>query len=466
VSSHLGLEKAFELLDRLKITVRTCANRAEQLARELHLHASRLDRQIDQQIKELEARVSDSTAELDALTQTRLQRLEAIYDRRKSSLLRAHTAARKHHLKLIESREGREINEVQRELLHTSRNLETEEKRAGLAFTNLQNDLAGHTETLVLLERRTRNAFRGYATFRRLLDSPAGMPGPDSATDENRLQEDLGASLARTERALRRFRFSPLPLLFSLLPPWFLVPLLVGGLAAAVPALPRFGFQAISWQQAGASLGVGLAGVFVVHLLGRLMSAGRAEAVATAVVRTRVLLGSVRHAAEAQHNRELERLRHEAESRTERLNQRWALALEEAEAMRKVAHRRLDEKWSRASAKNEQLFQRNRERLQQERNDHVGRLKNETETERRLFEESRTTQKNHFELNQQAHWQALETDWQDTLQSLYKTFAEANAEADRVFPAWGAPLWQHWTAPREFAAAAPFAKLQVDIEHG
>ena len=55
MSSHMGLEKTFELLDRLKSTVRTCANRADQLAREFNLYASRLDRQIDQDIKDLAA---------------------------------------------------------------------------------------------------------------------------------------------------------------------------------------------------------------------------------------------------------------------------------------------------------------------------------------------------------------------------------------------------------------------------
>ena len=323
MSSHLGLEKTFELLDRLKSTVRTCANRADQLAREFNLHASRLDRQIDQEIKELEARLSSSITELDTLLQTRQERLESNCDRRKSRLLRAHTAARKHHLKVIESREGRQINDVQSELLHTSRSQEAEQKRAVIAFTNLQNDLAGQRETWVELERRTRTAFRGYAAFRRLLDFPPATPGLNLAADENRLQEELGALLAQTKRTLRRFRISPLPFLFSLLPPWLLVLLLVGGHAAAVPALPRFGIQTFSWLQAGVSLTGCLGGVFVLHFLGRLMAGRMARTVATAIGRARFLLAASEHTAEAHYRQERQRVRHEAESRTEDLNQRW-----------------------------------------------------------------------------------------------------------------------------------------------
>jgi len=464
VSSYFGLEKTFELLDRLKSTIRTCANRADQLAREFNLQASRIDRQIDQEIRELEARFSSSISELDTLLQTRQERLESSHDRRKSGLLRAHTAARQHRLKMIESREGRQINEVQRELLNTSRNQEAEQKRADIAFTNFQNNLAGQREELAVWEHRTRNAFRGYAAFRRLLDAPPGPSALNLADDENRLQEELSALLAQTKRSLRRFRLSPLPFLFSLLPPWVLVLLLIGGLAAAVPALPRFGVQAFSWQQAVVSLAGCLGGVFVLHFLGRLMAGHRARTVATAIGQARFLLGASEHAAEAHYHQERERVRHETETRTADLNQRWTHAVEEAEAMRKLTQQRLDEKLSRASRKNEQLFQRGRERLQQERDEQAARSKAETEAERRRLEEFRSTRKKQFESNQQAQWRALEADWNDTLQPIYKTFADASADAGRVFPEWRAPVWQNWTAPRVFAAAAPFAHFEVELE--
>src|SRR5262249_27448637 len=193
------------------------------------------------------------------------------------------------------SREGRQINEVQRGLLHTSRNHETEQKRADVAYANFQNDLAGQREVLDDLERKTRNAFRGYAAFRRLLDTPPGRRAPDVAADENRLQEELSVLLAETKQTLRRFRLSPLPFLFSLLPPWALVLLLVGGNAAAVPLLPRFGVQNFSWPQAAISLAGCLAGVCVLHFLGRLMVGRKARDVATAIGRAHSILGAAEH---------------------------------------------------------------------------------------------------------------------------------------------------------------------------
>ncbi len=464
MSSLLGLEKTFELLDRFKSTVRTCADRAAQLEREFHLHASRLDREIGHEIKDLEARLALSIGEIDAWLQTRLARLESNHERRKSGLSRARAAAGKQRLKVIESREGRQINEVQRELLHTSRNLEREQKRAEIAYANFQNDLAGQREVLDDLERRTRNAFRGYTAFRRLLDAPSGRAGPDVAADEHRLQEELSALLAQAKQTLRRVRLSPVPFLFSLLPPWVLVLVLVGGNAAAVPLLPRFGVQNFSWQQAAISLAGCLAGACVLHFLGRLMAGPGARAVATAIGQARSLVGAAEHAAHTRHHQEIERLRREAETRTEALHQRWTHAVEEAAEMRKLTERRLDEKWSRASAKSEQLFRQHRDRLQRDHDEQALRLESETETERKRFEESRSTRRRQFESAQQADLQALETEWNGKLQSIDKTFADASAAADRTFPEWRAALWQNWTAPREFVAAGPFAHVEVDVQ--
>src|SRR6266480_4629878 len=123
-SSHLGFDKTLNLLDRLKSVVENCTTRADQLDQELRQNTSRLDWQFDQEVKDLELRLSQAGAEADGSFQTGKEQLESRHDQRKARMLRAQTAARKQHLKRIESREGRQINEVQRELLLTSRNHE------------------------------------------------------------------------------------------------------------------------------------------------------------------------------------------------------------------------------------------------------------------------------------------------------------------------------------------------------
>src|SRR5262249_35092070 len=151
--------------------------------------------------------------------------------------------------------------------------------------------------------------------------------------------------------------------------------------------------QNFSWQQAAISLAGCLAGVCVLHFLGRLMVGRGARDVATAIGQAHSILGAAEHAAHTRQHQEIERLRHEAETRTEALHQRWTRAVEEAAEMRKLTERRLDEKWSRASAKSEQLLRLHRDRLQRDHDEQASRLESETETERKRFEESRSTRR-------------------------------------------------------------------------
>ncbi|PYM13822.1 MAG: hypothetical protein DME18_08090, partial [Verrucomicrobia bacterium] len=172
MNSNLALERTLELLDRLKSVVQDSTARTEQLAQELRQNSSRLDWQFDQEIKELESRLAGAIAEADGLFQSGKERQESRHHQRKARMLRAQTTARKQHLKRIESHEGRQINEVQSELLLTSRNHEALQKQSDKNFASFQQDLAREQDALAVLERKTRSAFRGYAGFRRLADLP------------------------------------------------------------------------------------------------------------------------------------------------------------------------------------------------------------------------------------------------------------------------------------------------------
>ena len=121
MNSLVGLDQILALLERLRRVVQTGAHRADQLEREFSLNASRLDRQIDGELKEAEIQLSNAILDLDSAFQSHKERIESSRDRRKTRIVRAHSAVKKRQLKTIESNEGRQIFEVQRELLQTSR---------------------------------------------------------------------------------------------------------------------------------------------------------------------------------------------------------------------------------------------------------------------------------------------------------------------------------------------------------
>ena len=492
MNSNLAVERTLELLDRLKSVVQDSTARTEQLAQELRQNSSRLDWQFDQEIKELESRLAGAIAESDGLFQSGKERLESRHHQRKARMLRAQTTARKQHLKRIESHEGRQINEVQSELLLTSRNHEALQKQSDKNFASFQQDLAREQDALAVLERKTRSAFRGYAGFRRLADLPdepsSGSNGADrspltpppafgaegvqgagerdvsSAPDEHRLLEEFRALFAVTKRKLRWFRILPLPLLFGLIPLRLFVPLLLIGHVAAVLLIPRPGGRVFTWQQAGVSFAVSLGCVIILHLLGRLMGGPPAKRLAASIAGARARLVACQKTAEANYQKESERLRHDAETRTEQLHQHWNQAVSQAETMRNDLQRHLDAKLSRAAAKSEHLCQQGLEHLQQERDRHAGRLKDEMEAERARLESSRSAKKKQFESNQQTQWEALEVEWRKTTQAVYDAFAAARESADKLFPDWRAVFWEKWIPPREFAAATPFGRLEVNVE--
>ena len=64
----------------------------------------------------------------------------------------------------------------------------------------------------------------------------------------------------------------------------------------------------------------------------------------------------------------------------------------------------------------------------------------------------------------QQQWRQLETDWKTKLGPLYETVAAAGAQADKLFPPWQPEIWENWRPPVQFADAAKFARLDVDVE--
>ena len=464
MSELLGLSNTLDRLEQLKRAVQEAVRRTDQLEQESGLNSSRLDRQFDRDIKELDTRLSTALADVDAVFQSPKENLLSSRDRRHSVVIRAHSAARKFHLRIIESREGRQINEVQRELLQTSRHTETSRRQAETNFANFQQDSARELAELTDLERRTRNAFRGYAAFCRWLDAPPETPPTNSTIDEHRMLDELRALLGDSLRQLRKFRRAPLPFLFSLLPPGWLAAMLAAAHVGAALLLPRFALPGFTWQHASVSFVACLGGAGVLHFLGRLAARSSARTLAVAIRRAVTLFDLCAKTAEAHFRQELERIRQDSESRTEYLHQRWNRAVEEAEAARRDWKQRLDDKMSRASAKNDQLCRLRLEHLQQERDRQVECLTNEATAERSRLEESRAAKKRELQSGQRSHWQALETEWQATTRSIYDDFAATRQRAEQLFPEWRAPTWDRWEPPAEFFAAAPFARVDVDVE--
>jgi DNA segregation ATPase FtsK/SpoIIIE-like protein len=64
----------------------------------------------------------------------------------------------------------------------------------------------------------------------------------------------------------------------------------------------------------------------------------------------------------------------------------------------------------------------------------------------------------------QAQWQKLEAEWKSTIQPIYAGIGSANELARRLFPPWEPGVLESWAPPAQFAAAAKFAQMEVEVE--
>src|SRR4029079_17170561 len=129
------------------------------------LSASKLEREFSERIAEIDEKLAVATAEIGAGFQASKEKLEARYEHRKNQLDRAHAASRKRHLQVVEGQEGRQVFEVQRELLKTERDRGAAPQESENAFITFQDELAVEEHALTRAEINAKRSFRGYPHF-------------------------------------------------------------------------------------------------------------------------------------------------------------------------------------------------------------------------------------------------------------------------------------------------------------
>ena len=146
------------------------------------------------------------------------------------------------------------------------------------------------------------------------------------------------------------------------------------------------------------------------------------------------------------------------------MDQELKQALAEAGEWRVACRMATDEKASRALEKNDRLRRAKLDQLQRQHSGNLELLKRTAETRRKAEVEASEKREAKLNTDYQAQWQTLEADWKKTIQPIYEAIESANATAGKLFPPWEPPVLETWTPPAQFAAAAQFAKMAVDVE--
>ena len=125
---------------------------------------------------------------------------------------------------------------------------------------------------------------------------------------------------------------------------------------------------------------------------------------------------------------------------------------------------RSDEKASGALEKNDRLHAAKLDRLQQQRSASLEQVKQTAEARRKAEVEASQKREAQFNVDYQAQWQKLEAEWKSTIQPIFEGIVSANELAGRLFPPWKPGVLESWAPPAQFAAAAKFAQMEVEIE--
>ena len=460
MSSNLGVGHTLELLERLRSAVRELTLRAEKLNAEFYARTGQERRLRESAAEKQATQLAAATGEAEAAFAAAKQAALARYQARKDRIGKAYQASKDRALADIETHTGTRKYELQKQMLQAERDRDAGLAQATKTLEEFKAALSAEEAALAALEAAAYQSFKGYRSFvQALKDAYHQAAAPDAAKHENQLLTELRELLAKTRADLDHFRRFRLLRVFKYLAVWVLLAL------CEVPGvLWQAGLNPAAYQKAGSYA----AGSLVIVLILRYLAARRARHLATTIAGTlaaaRRLHDASLERAEAHGHQELERIRNDFAGTTQSVEQRLKQALAEAGERRVGCRVDSDEQASRALEKNERLYQAKLDQLQGQYSDNTEQLQRTAEIRRKA--EVAGSQKREAQLNAdyQAQWQKLEADWQSALDPIYAGIHAANDRAAKLFPPWQAELLQSWAPPAEFAAAAQFAHLEVEVQ--
>jgi hypothetical protein len=460
--SNLGVNEMLALLDALKGALHDFAAREEKLNGEFHARTAAETKAFEASTQEHASQLSERIAGAETGLEAEKKHCRSKFERRKARIAQAHLTCNRQVMEGTDL-EGRQKHRLQTSALGAERNRDAELANAAVTLENFKIKLAESRAAFVVLEKTARSAFRGYGKFRKLLAPRRQWPEPNLPPDVDQLFDEFHRLEFQTRDELNQFKKIPLPRIFKYLPMWLLTILLLLGFAASVPLLHYLGLNAISHWVMGTALVFLWVVVWMIHQHGKRQAGPVASAIAGNLAKARRLHDGSLDQSELRCRQEQERITKEFENTNRTLNQQWKHTLKEGYDTRGIRGQKVDEKGFRALRKNDQLHRAKLKQIERDYTDGVARLRQEADAQAGQLADAHATKMAKLNADNQARWQALETEWKGCLQPIYESIRAANAAAKELFPEWQSPAWKKWTPPQDFKNAAKFGRLEVDV---
>ena len=456
-----GVIQTLELLESLKSTVRDFAAREEKLSHEFAIRSAKIRQGHEVALEELNAQLTADLGKADLDLQIASDAVEAEHARRKTKITHAHRRARKYRLDNVDTQEGVRKHRLQTETLQNERGrtegLQTTEKN----YEEMKLCIAGDQQALAALEQKAHSSFAGYPSFRRLFQKEYQPAESDLKLDDYALLNELRESMDKTNRDLGRFRKMILPLIFRFT--WLWIVILVC-IVPSVPVLQYFKIDTFTYPKAIAStVGMLVFGV-ALHFLGKRQGLTLASSIAAGICRARSLYPVCLDKCEARHTSEIARIENEFQTTRQRITQEWNTAVTTAAELRESWPRRLDEKADRIAYWNNEIRRLKLELLKKQHAERVAGLQKTAADHTQELNRTCDEKLAQLEAESQSRWQPMQAEWKAKVPPLYQQIQAANTEAEKLFLPWDQRLLESWTPAAQFAHAAKFGRIDVDLK--
>jgi len=460
--NDLGIKETIALLDALKDVVREFATREEKLETDFQARMAAATRLSDEAALQRTARLAESVDNEKVAYENRKSRRLAIGEKRKDRIARIYSAQRQRLAEETAGEHGRLKDTVQDKTRAAEQHRDNALADTVVALENFRLKGVDAVGLLDQLTLRARRAFGGYGAFKRLLSPDRSWPDPDLTPDENQLFEQSQRLSKKIESDIAQFARFPLPGLFRFLPAWLVILLLVAS-AGAVPVLQHFAIKAVSWPMAGA--GIAVFGILLaIYFYGRRNGIGPAKTIAADIARVRRMLVVASEKSEQRYHADQARIKAEFDAAVRSINQEWRQAVRGTIDSRDERPAELDRRIIDLTKKHETHQERLAQRIDAAHAAEVRRLEQESKVEAEKFQQEHAAKKAKVDAEYQANWSVLEREWTETAFPLFDRVRNLRDRATALFPDWSDAGWQKWQPPADFKNAAPFGRLEVDIE--
>lgn len=467
MSNLFSAAETLELLRRLRDAVRTFDGREEQLQREQQTQVTRLKQRAEAVFAQRSEQLQAAVIALEtSLNEARTQ-LVTRWDNRFARIQRAQKHTLRQRLTRIEERENQCKFELQRELLNAQRHREAGFKAASTEHAEFTARLKVEQESLAKLTERARIALRGYGSWSLKLAAAraGGLPlPPDAAGDPTQSFELLQLKLSAAVSDLERVRGIGLPLVFSYTPVWLWLladVFLAGSLGLA--DLSRLGLQQLAPVTAVIVGAVGAGLVGLLYLIGWLVARKPAVALALAISEATQLAADCELQAKSRRLAEEQRVEAEVNAIGQGHEDAWNKALAETDVAKTECKREVGSRLQRATQRYERLRTAATNAFEEASSARLAAAKAKTDEELQGLAIANETSQMTIANQHESAWLALAVEWRVSTEPVFTALGVLQRSAAEQFPVWSPAFTQQWTPPEQFAHAAQFARLDVDV---